>query len=85
MLQEACQTKNTNVLTFWPIQCLHLMISEVVWLLVSSGTQALPQIILDPDYLPDYLSVCYDYDETGLRNRIIWRQMLHFKTLYRLS
>ena len=29
--------------------------------LVSSGTQVQPQIILDQDYLPDYLSVSYDY------------------------
>ena len=27
---------------------------------VSSETQVQPQIILDPDYLPDYLSVSYD-------------------------
>ena len=31
------------------------------WVLVFSGTQVQPQIILDPDYLPDYLSVSYDY------------------------
>ena len=36
------------------------MTSEVAWVLVSSGTQVQPQIILDPDYLPDYLSVSYD-------------------------
>ena len=35
--------------------------SEVAWVLKSSGTQVQPQIILDPDYLPDYLSVSYDY------------------------
>ena len=33
------------------------MNSEVAWVLVSSGTQVQPQIILDPDYPPDYLSV----------------------------
>ena len=37
------------------------MFSEVAWVLVSSGTQVQPQIILDPDYLPDYLSVSNDY------------------------
>ena len=37
------------------------MYAEVVWVLVSLGTQVHPQIILDPDYLPDYLSVSYDY------------------------
>ena len=37
------------------------MHSEVVWVIVSSGTQVQPQIILEPDLLPDYLSVPYDY------------------------
>ena len=38
-----------------------MIYAEVAWVLVSSGTQVQPQIILDPDYLPDYLSVSYDY------------------------
>ena len=57
-----------KILLFWPfqpsnqhIQCLHLMYAEVAWELVSSGTQVQPQVIFDPDYLPDYLSVSYDY------------------------
>ena len=37
------------------------MYSEVVWVLVSSGTQVHPQTILEPDYLSDYLPVFYDY------------------------
>ena len=37
------------------------MYAEVAWVLVSSGTQVQPQILLDPDYLPDYLFVFYDY------------------------
>ena len=37
------------------------MYADVAWVIVSSGTQVQPQIILDPDYLPDYLSVFYDY------------------------
>ena len=37
------------------------MYAEVAWVLVSSGTQVHPQVILDPDYLPEYLSVFYDY------------------------
>ena len=37
------------------------MNSEVAWVLVSSGTQVQPQVILNPDYLPDYLSVSYGY------------------------
>ena len=39
-----------------------LMYAEIAWVLVSPGTQVQPQIILNPDYLPDYLSVSYDYD-----------------------
>ena len=38
------------------------MNSEVVWVLVSSESQVQPQKILEPDYLPEYLSVSYDYD-----------------------
>ena len=37
------------------------MNSEVAWVLVFSGTQVQPEIILDPDYLTDYLFVSYDY------------------------
>ena len=37
------------------------MNSEEAWVLVSSGTQVQPPIILDPDYPPDNLSVSYDY------------------------
>ena len=32
--------------------------------LVSLGTQDQLQIILDPDYVPDYLLVSYNYDRT---------------------
>ena len=42
------------------------MNSEVTWVLVSSGTQIQPQIILDPDYLPGYLSVSYDYGDIAI-------------------
>ena len=37
------------------------MYAEVAWVLVSIGNQVQPQIILDPNYLPDYLSVSYVY------------------------
>ena len=70
MLQEAGHIKNTVVLIFWQNQCLHLMNSEVAWVLVSWGTQVKPQIILEPDYLPDYLSVSYDYVLT--KKRVDW-------------
>ena len=38
------------------------MYSEVVWVLISSGTQVQSQITLELDYIPDYLSVSYDYE-----------------------
>ena len=38
------------------------MYAEVAWVLVSLRTQVQPQIILDPDYVPDDLSISYDYD-----------------------
>ena len=63
MLQEADDIKHVVVLIVQHIECLPLMYSEVAWALVlkNSGTQAQPQVILNPDYLPDYLSVFYDY------------------------
>ena len=70
MFQEAGHIKNTNVLIFRDIPCLHLIYFEVTWVLVSSGTQAQPQTILDPDYRPDYLSVSYDYNSGNLSNLI---------------
>ena len=49
MLEEAGNMKNTAALIFQHIQHLHLMYSEVAWVLVSLGTHVQPQIILDPD------------------------------------
>ena len=52
------------------------MYAEVDWVLVSSEIQVQSQVILDPDYLPDYLSFCYDYVffttilTTNNRNRV---------------
>ena len=46
------------------------MYSEVAWVLLSSGTQVQPQIILELDCLPDYLSVSYDYAFTEKKNTI---------------
>ena len=65
MLQEAGHIKNTVVLIFLHIQCSHLINSEVASVLVSLGTQVQPQIILDLDYLLDYLFISYDYGETN--------------------
>ena len=61
VLQEAGHINNTVVLIFRRIQCSHMMNSEVAWVLVSLGTQVQPQIILDPDFLADYLSVSDNY------------------------
>ena len=88
MFQEASHIKNTVVLIFRHIQCLYLISSEVAWVLVSSATQVQPQIILDPDYLPDYLSISYGYDLKELstvealvsghnRFKRIWKFFLH--------
>ena len=53
-----------TILTSRHIQCLHLMYAEVACVLVSSGTQVQLQVILNPHYLPDYLSVSCDYAQT---------------------
>ena len=55
-------------MTFQHIQCLHLMYAEVAWVLVSSGTHVQRQVILDPDYIPDYVSVSYNYMAPGSIN-----------------
>ena len=39
---------------------------EATWVLVSSGTQVQPQVILKPDYLSDHLSVSYDFGYTKM-------------------
>ena len=46
MVQEASRIKNTIVLTFWHVHCLRLMYFEVVWVLVSLGTQVQPQMTM---------------------------------------
>ena len=68
MLQEAGHRKNENLLVFCHIQCVHLMYAEVAWVLAFLRTQVGTQlqILLDADYLPDYLSVFYDYGSTSL-------------------
>ena len=64
-----------TILTFQHIQCLHLMYAEVAWALVSSGTQVQPQIIPDPGYLPDYLSISYDYAIT--KNNVVLQYIFY--------
>ena len=58
-------------------QCLYLMYSEVAWLLVSSETQVQPQIILEPDYLPHYISVSYEYNHIMVV-RFVGPKTLHY-------
>ena len=38
---------------------------------VSPGTQVQPHVILDPDYLPDYFSVSYDYKKNNFITQLI--------------
>ena len=61
---------------FRHIQCLHLINSEAALVLVSSGTQVQPQIMLDPDYLLDYLSVSYDYGNNSSFKRSAYFNMI---------
>ena len=51
--------KNIVRLIFQHIQYLHLVNSEAAWVLVYLRTPVRPQLILNPDYLSDYLSVSY--------------------------
>ena len=60
MFQETGHIKNTVILIFWQIQYLHLMNFEVAQILVFLRTQVQPQTIINPEYLPDYLSLSYD-------------------------
>ena len=50
-----------------------MMYAEAPWVLVSSETQVQSQVILDPEYLPDYLSGSYDY---GFINLLIFLNTL---------
>ena len=59
------------------------MNSEVSWVLISSGTQVHPQIILDPDYLLDDLSVSYncDFSKYYQNDKMTWVGSLYFALL----
>ena len=46
------------------------MHAEVAWLILSSGTQVQSQIMLDPNYLPNYPSVSYDYGVSNLSKKV---------------
>ena len=47
------------------------MYAEVPWVLAFSGTQVQQQVILNPDYLPDYLSISYDYGYTYVQIKFL--------------
>ena len=70
MHQEPSHIKNAVVLIFRHMQLLHLMYSEVAWVLVSSGIQVQLQIMLNPEYLSDCISISYDhaYLNSSLKN-----------------
>ena len=59
--QEASYFDHSNFPPHAVIQCLHFMYAEIAWVLVFSGAQVQPQITLDPDYLPDFLSISYGH------------------------
>ena len=56
MFQKGDHIKYTVVLIFLRIHYLHLMYSEVAWILLFLGTQVQPEILLDPNKLPSRLS-----------------------------
>ena len=58
------------------------MYSEVAWVLVSSVTKVQAQVILDPDYFPDYPSFSYDCDlSKDARKKIVTHDI--FKEMLR--
>ena len=78
MLEEAGQIKNTVVLIFRHIECLHVMNFPMDWEWVSSKNQVLRGILLDPGYLPDYLSVLMTMLwRTPTPTTIFFAQFLH--------
>ena len=66
MFREADRIKNIIVLMFPRIKCFYFMYSETASVPASSGTQVQPQVIPDPDYIPDYLFVSYDNGQMKL-------------------
>ena len=63
------------------------MYSEVAWVLVFLRIQIHLQIIPNPDYLPDYLSVSYEYAKSNetiegskkMIEKLIFSFLLKFK------
>ena len=85
-LQEFDHIKNTVVLLLSHIECLHLMDCEITWVLVFSGTQIKPQIIIDTYYLLDYLFFSYYYGNKMCFSRRLQQALkeeLILKTVYK--
>ena len=59
--KKVIMVKKKVDLIFRHIQCWYLINSEVAWVLVSLGTQVHTEMIIDPDYLPEYFFASYAY------------------------
>ena len=60
------------------------MYAEIACVLVSLGTQFQAQVILDPDYLPNYLSAPNDYTCSHFKFKII-NEKIHNRKFKNLS
>ena len=85
MLQKASHI--WRILLFWLLWLsdtfnVYNVYAEVDWTLVSLGTQVQPQVIFDSDYLPDYISISYDY--TGI-DKLYWYCNNSYEAKYHLS
>ena len=61
MLQEAGYIKNSC----FGFSTHSMFTFDVIWGARSLANQARPQKVLDPDYLPGYFSVSYDYAQNN--------------------
>ena len=82
-LQKVGPINNTVILIFRYFQCLHLVYSEVAWVLVSSGTELQKHTILELKYFPNYLSVSYDYDYMLLYKKNYFILYMYFSELWK--
>ena len=85
METHKCQSNTINTSAFQEdyqkkeYSCFAFPAHPMFTLLVYSRTQVQPQLILDPDYLPDYLSVSHDMIKArrGIRNIWIYTSLKH--------
>ena len=75
----------TEKVNYRPTSVLPLLSKIFEWLIYEQSSREYleknselshvqPQIILDPDYLPDYLSVSYDCDIKNVLNYLRWHR-----------